>query len=73
MTSRIKGRGSETEEEIRVRQSQVETEFDQGASYEYFVVNDDLADATEKVKAIIVAEGLKADGRAVKENYFGRK
>ena len=73
LTSRIKGRGSETEEEIRVRQSQVETEFDQGASYEYFVVNDDLADATEKVKAIIVAEGLKADGRAVKENYFGRK
>lgn len=73
LTSRIKGRGSETEEEIRVRQSQVETEFDQGASYEYFVVNDDLSDATERVKAIIVAEGLKADGRAVKENFFGRK
>lgn len=73
LTSRIKGRGSETDEEIRVRQSQVETEFDQGATYEYFVVNDDLLDATERVKAIIVAEGLKADGRAVKENYFGRK
>ena len=73
LTGRIKGRGSETEEEIRVRQAQVEQEFDQAASYQYFVVNDDVSDAVEKVKAIIVAEGLKGDGRAVKKQYFGRE
>lgn len=73
LTGRIRGRGSETEEQIRLRQAQVETEFDQAESYEYFVVNDDLSSAVEKVKAIIVAEGLKADGRAVKRKFFGRE
>ena len=72
LTSRIVGRGSETEEQIRLRQAQVETEFDQAESYEYFVVNDDLSDAVERVKAIIVAEGMKADGSQVKKNFFGR-
>jgi len=72
LTSRIVGRGSETEEQIRLRQAQVETEFDQAESYEYFVVNDDLSDAVERVKAIIVAEGMKVDGSQVKKNFFGR-
>ena len=72
LTARIKGRGSETAEEIAVRQSQVEKEFDQAAPYEYFVVNDDITDAVENVKAIIVAEGLKDTLADVKQNYFGR-
>ena len=73
LTDRIKGRGSETEEQIRLRQAQVESEFDQAKKYEYFVVNDEIDLAVEKVKAIIVAEGLKADGTDVKKKYFGRK
>ncbi|MBQ7712796.1 MAG: guanylate kinase [Clostridia bacterium] len=72
LTDRIVGRGSETEAQIRLRQAQVEEEFDQADPYEYFVVNDDLAEAVENVRAIIVAEGLKADGKDVKKNYFGR-
>ena len=72
LTDRIVGRGSESEEEIRVRQAQVEREFDQSEPYEYFVVNDDLDVAVEQVRAIIVAEGLKDDYRNVKNNYFGR-
>ncbi|MBP5405220.1 MAG: guanylate kinase [Clostridia bacterium] len=73
LTSRIVGRGSETEEQIAVRQAQVEEEFDQSAGYEYFVVNDDLAEAVEKIRSIIIAEGLKGNGEEIKENYFGRK
>ena len=73
LTDRIKGRGSETEEQIRLRQEQVEKEFDQAKKYEYFVVNDEIDLAVEKLKAIIVAEGLKADGTDVKKKYFGRK
>ena len=73
LTGRIKGRGSETEEEIRIRQAQVETEFDQAEPYQYFVVNDDLFEAVERVKDIIVAEGLKDDYRSVKKNFFGRE
>ena len=72
LTARIVGRGSESEEQIKIRQAQVETEFDQGASYEYFVVNDELSVTVEKIKAIIVAEGLKADGSDVKNKFFGR-
>ena len=72
LTDRIVGRGSESAEQIRIRQAQVETEFDQAKPYEYFVVNDDLDLAVEKVKAIIVAEGLKADCSDVKKQYFGR-
>ena len=73
LTSRIVGRGSETEEQIAVRQAQVEEEFDQSVGYEYFVVNDDLAEAVEKIRSIIIAEGLKGNGEEIKENYFGRK
>ena len=72
LTDRIVGRGSESEEQIRIRQAQVEMEFDQAKPYEYFVVNDNLDLAVEKVKAIIVAEGLKADAADVKKKYFGR-
>jgi len=72
LTARITGRGSETAEEISVRQAQVEKEFDQAAPYDYFVVNDNLDEAVEHVKAIIVAEGLKDNYRSVKQNYFGR-
>ena len=73
LTRRIVGRGSETEAQIRERQAQVRTEFEQAAPYEYFVVNDELSDAVEKVKAIIVAEGLKDCADNVKKNYFGRE
>ncbi len=72
LTDRLVSRGSETEEQIRVRQSQVEKEFDQAEPYEYFVVNDDLSVAVENVKTIIDAEGLKDDFRNVKKIYFGR-
>ena len=73
LTQRICGRGSETQEEISIRQAQVEKEFDQAAPYEYFVVNDNLSDAVESIKAIIVAEGSKDNYLDVKKNYFGRK
>ncbi|MCR4725772.1 MAG: guanylate kinase [Clostridia bacterium] len=72
LTGRIVGRGSETPEEIARRQSEVEREFDQADGYEYFVVNDVLEDAVEKVKSIILAEGLKDSLANVKKNYFGR-
>ena len=72
LTDRLIARGSETPEQIRIRQSQVETEFDQAEPYEYFVVNDDLSVAVENIKTIIDAESLKDDYRNVKKNYFGR-
>ncbi len=72
LLERLNGRGSETEEQIKLRNSQVEKEFDQAEPYEYFVVNDDLSVAVENVKKIIDAESLKDDFRNVKKNYFGR-
>ena len=72
LSERIRGRGSETEEQIAHRLAQVKSEFDQAAPYEYFVVNDNVDEAVENVKAIIVAEGLKDTCPNVKQNYFGR-
>ncbi len=72
LTGRIVSRGSETAEEISRRQSEVEKEFDQAKDYEYFVVNDVLEDAVEKVKSIIVAEGTKDNIGNIKQKYFGR-
>ena len=72
LTDRLVGRGSESEEQLKIRRSQVEKEFDQAEPYEYFVVNDDLAVAVEEIKTIIDAEGLKDDFRSVKKHYFGR-
>lgn len=72
LTDRLIARGSESSEQIAIRQSQVETEFDQAEPYEYFVVNDDLSVAVENVKTIIDAESFKDDFRNVKKNYFGR-
>jgi len=73
LTDRIVGRGSESPEQIAFRQAQVESEFDQSVGYEYFVVNDVLSDAVEKVRSIIIAEGLKSDGKEIKKQYFGRE
>ena len=73
LTKRILSRGSETPEQIAVRQAQVDEEFDLSAGYEYFVVNDDLTDAVEKVRSIIIAEGLKGEGKEIKKQYFGRE
>lgn len=56
LRKRITGRGSETEESINLRLSQTLKEVSYIDKYDYCVVNGELDEAVERVKAIVVAE-----------------
>ncbi|MBU0517221.1 MAG: guanylate kinase [Proteobacteria bacterium] len=52
---RLRGRGTESEEDVRRRLDTARAEIDAAPEYDYLVVNDDLARAVEAVGAIIRA------------------
>lgn len=56
LRKRITGRGSETEEAINLRLSQTLKEVSYIDKYDYCVVNGELEEAVNRVKAIVVAE-----------------
>jgi guanylate kinase len=58
--SRLTARGTESPEELRGRILTAAEELKQGLEFDYYVVNDDLALATERVKTIVKAETLRA-------------
>lgn len=57
---RLRGRGTETEEQIEARMRKARTEVAQMGGYDYIVINDELSDAVADVEAIVRAERLKA-------------
>lgn len=59
LRKRITGRGSETEESIKLRLDEALKEIAYIDKYDYVVVNGDVCEATERVRAIIVAEHSK--------------
>ncbi|MBR6473322.1 MAG: guanylate kinase [Firmicutes bacterium] len=56
---RLTNRGTETAEAIELRLSNTITELRYIDKYDYLVVNDDLEEAVERVKSIIIAEHSK--------------
>lgn len=58
---RLRGRGTETEEQIEARMKKARTEVAQMGGYDYIVINDELSDAVADVEAIVRAERLKAN------------
>jgi len=56
LASRIWKRGTDSPDAIKHRLSSVSEEFQQIENYEYVVVNDNVEQAVEKIKAIIAAE-----------------
>jgi guanylate kinase len=56
LASRIWKRGTDTPDSIERRLSAANAEFQQIWNYEYVVVNDDVQQAVQKIKAIIMAE-----------------
>jgi guanylate kinase len=57
---RLRDRGLNTEKEIEIRLQKALDEIDAGKEfYEYIIINDDLAEATECLKAAIIAEKLQ--------------
>jgi guanylate kinase len=53
---RLKGRSTETDEEIEDRLSRLEYELSKGSEYDYVVVNDDLEKAISDLEAILDSE-----------------
>lgn len=58
---RLRGRGTETEEQIEARMKKARTEVAQMGGYDYIVINDELSDAVADVEAIVRAERLRAN------------
>jgi guanylate kinase len=56
LISRLKGRGSETDESIARRVSRFEYELSKKDSYDYIVINDNLTKAVEQIEKIIENE-----------------
>lgn len=59
LTERLKERQTEEREEVSVRLAESEREIASAGEYDYLVVNEDLAKATEELKTIIKKEQLR--------------
>ncbi len=61
LEKRIKGRATETSEEIKLRFAKAATEMKYISKYDYIVVNDEVNKAAHKVLAILTAEKCKVE------------
>jgi len=60
LEKRLRGRGTENEETIRLRLKNAATEIRAAAAYEYLIINDTIDEATNLLTAIILAERARA-------------
>ena len=56
LKQRIIGRGSETEESLRIRFDNAYKEIEQIDNYDYFIVNEEIEEAAKDIEDIINAE-----------------
>ena len=63
LESRLRGRGTETEEKILERTAQAKTELKFAENYDYLIVNDDLSEAVEDLVSVFRAEKLRKTRR----------
>lgn len=59
LKARIHHRGTETEEAIKTRMKNAEKEMNKVENYDYAVINEQIEEAINKLKAIIIAERCK--------------
>ena len=64
LRSRIRGRGTESDEQIDLRMKTTLAEIELLPKYDYFLINDDLEEAVETAHSIIRAEHCKTAGYA---------
>ena len=67
LEERLRGRGTDPDERIRLRLENARREIELGKAYDYAVVNDDLDLALNRVVAIITAEECRVRRRQVVE------
>ena len=61
LEKRLRGRGTETEENIIKRMKRAEEELTLASGYDYVVINDSLEDCVDDVRAVIRAEKLRSE------------
>ena len=66
LEERLRARGTDSEDRIRVRLENAKREIELQKEYDYAIVNEDLEDATRKVAAIIEAEACRTSRQARK-------
>ena len=57
---RLRGRGTETDDKVKLRLEQAKNEIKRAGEFEYIITNDDVERAARDILAIITAEKLKA-------------
>ena len=74
LEERLRGRGTETDEVIAKRLDRAKAEFKYIDKYNYVLVNDTVAAATERLQAIITAEKcvMSRNYEGIKENFIER-
>ena len=70
LKKRILKRGTETEEQLKLREQRIEAEFQRASHFDYAVVNDDLDETVAIVRAIVTAEKHKPAYTQEKINYI---
>ena len=75
LKNRLRGRGTETEEQLQRRTGSALEEIHKIVDYDYYVINDRLEDAVARVNSIISAGRLEVDERAAEivKNYEEEK
>jgi guanylate kinase len=63
LEARLRGRGTDSEERIKLRLENARREIPMALEYDYAVVNDDLAAASRKVLAVVWAETCRTSRR----------
>jgi len=66
LARRLRGRGSEDEQNAKIRLAAAMGEMENMAAFDYLVVNNDLDRAVADVTAIIIAERLKPSNRSIR-------
>ncbi|WP_350344877.1 guanylate kinase [Proteinivorax tanatarense] len=70
LSNRINKRGTDSQEVIKKRLASAEGEISEMKNYNYAVLNDQVENAVEKIKAIIIAEKCKIDKiDVIKEDF----
>lgn len=74
LESRLRGRGTESEETIGLRLKNAEAEMRAAADYDYLIINDVLDEAEKVLTGVILAERAKAhrlpSGKAIGDSIF---
>lgn len=66
LSTRLRGRGKDSEEQIRMRLQYARHEMEQLGHYDYLIVNDDLELAYQELKAVVLATRCKQPRMAAK-------